>query len=482
MKIICFIAMFCLCSGLYSCSDESKDGHDTDFELVMLSQKDIVTHINGQVELSVRLDINSAGYVPPEFYFRIKGVRCTPKNMGNKLLLEILPMELRGIEGETIYVEDQDGNLVATGPKLTVERCYRMVSSTNMVSDFLSFGSLCAYQDNRIITANLTSFGKDEEAELTVQSLDSLYDRYRINRLSYKKERKEVRIDFLENEKKYEYGVVTHPVIGGSAWSEKTKTFYTYLPTGYYLNGQVQEIRHRILCYREGNEQAQVYGLDIEDQVVDLVVDSRETVYILEKGACCIKRNSDKSASFSVYAGTEKKPGHVDGNLQEAQFQNIVAMAIDGEDNLYVAESTCIRVITPGGIVKTIAGTAEKGDRSGNLADVRFKDIRSMALAGNGAIYIIDTDFSRVKILNPERTFVEEIQVEMDADYLNAVEVAEVDDLHEKKVYQANRPMFVADNGMIYYMVPAGKYYYVNMLVPDEFVPEDAWYKRATLE
>lgn len=478
MKVMCLVGILCLLGGLFSCPEEKTGESGLGFELILTDQKDIVTNINGQIELPIRLNVFYAGSVPQEFYLKIKDLRCKAESLGDKLVLEVLPLELKGIKGETIYVEDQEGNPLATGPKLTVEKCYRMVSSTNSTSDFFALGSLSAFRDNQVIAANLNKISQDQEAELYVQSLDSLFDRYRIDRLGYNKECKKVQIDFPVNEKKYEYWVVTHPVIGGSTWSEKTKTFYTYIPTGYYSGDNIQEVRHRIMRYGEGNERAEVYGLEIEAPVIDMAVDSKGVLYILEKGACYIKYNNGNYANFLVYAGDKKKSGYVDGNLAESRFRDIVALAIDREDNLYVAQSTCIRMITPGGVVKTIAGTAEKGDKSGNIADVRFKDIRGMALAGNGAIYIIDTDYSKVKILNPERTYVEEIGIEADADYLNIAEVIEVDDLHEEKVYQANRPMYVADNGLIYYMVPVGKYYYINVLVPDEFVPEKAWYKR----
>lgn len=483
MKVKCIVVILCLLGGLFSCSDEGTDQNKSEIELILTGQKDIVTNINGQIELPMRLNVRSyPGSEPYEFYFRIKDGCYKAENLGDKLVLGVLPLELRGVKEETIYVEDERGELLATGPKLTVKKCYRMVSSANQISNFVALGSLCAYDERQVISTGLNLFGEDEKAEITVESLDSLHDRYHIDRLSYKKETEKVQIDFPENEKKYEYWVVTHPVIGGSAWSGKTKTLYTYMPTGYYLHDDLQEVRHRILRYREGEEQAEVYGSEIKDQVVDMVVDSREAVYILEKGACCIKYNRDRNAGFAIYAGHEKKPGCVDGSLPDARFQDIVALAIDREDNLYVAQSTCIRMITSAGIVKTIAGTTEKGDKSGDIAHVRFKDIRSMALAGDGSIYVIDTDYSRVKILNPERTYVEEIDVETDADYLNVAEVVEVNDLHEEKVYQANRPMFVAENGIIYYMVSVGRFYYVNVLVPDEFVPEKAWYKRAFQE
>ena len=52
---------------------------------------------------------------------------------------------------------------------------------------------------------------------------------------------------------------------------------------------------------------------------------------------------------------------HIDGDKNSARFTYINDMTIDGADNLYLAEKTCIRKMTRSGNVTTIAGTTQSG-------------------------------------------------------------------------------------------------------------------------
>ena len=85
-----------------------------------------------------------------------------------------------------------------------------------------------------------------------------------------------------------------------------------------------------------------------------------------------------------------------------AQFQYPSGLAIDSQDNLYVADTWNhrIRRITPTGKVTTIAG-ASSGDRDGigNLA--QFVYPTGIAINPQGYIYITDYHNHRIRRMTP---------------------------------------------------------------------------------
>ncbi len=73
-----------------------------------------------------------------------------------------------------------------------------------------------------------------------------------------------------------------------------------------------------------------------------------------------LKITADGKAS--IFAGTAGATGGTDGTGSDARFASPRGIAIDGKDNLYVADeaNSNIRKITPEGVVTTLAGTAGK--------------------------------------------------------------------------------------------------------------------------
>jgi sugar lactone lactonase YvrE len=97
---------------------------------------------------------------------------------------------------------------------------------------------------------------------------------------------------------------------------------------------------------------------------------------------------------FTTFAGTAGGLGAADGTGAYAQFYQPFSVAVNGSGNLYVADSGnhTIRKITPAGVVTTFAGTAgSAGSVDGNGMAARFRFPRGVAVDGNGNVYVADT-------------------------------------------------------------------------------------------
>ncbi|HSZ86885.1 MAG TPA: IPT/TIG domain-containing protein [Puia sp.] len=96
------------------------------------------------------------------------------------------------------------------------------------------------------------------------------------------------------------------------------------------------------------------------------------------------------SAVVSLYAGGAGQ-GYGDGGLLVGQFDYIKGMAIDGSDNVYVADGTRIRKVTPDGTITTLAGTTTPTYMDGPALTAEFLDPQSMAVSSDGTrVYVGD--------------------------------------------------------------------------------------------
>jgi ABC-type transport system involved in multi-copper enzyme maturation permease subunit len=101
-------------------------------------------------------------------------------------------------------------------------------------------------------------------------------------------------------------------------------------------------------------------------------------------------RKVTPAGEVSTFAGRPRETGENDGVAGEARFTRPQAIAIDAEDNLFVADtgSGLIRKITPAGVVTTMAGAT--AGVHGGTQPLRFNLPRAIACAPGGNLYVID--------------------------------------------------------------------------------------------
>ncbi len=107
--------------------------------------------------------------------------------------------------------------------------------------------------------------------------------------------------------------------------------------------------------------------------------------------------------------GVEAKATWRDGTGDEARFYAPCGMAIDADDNLYVAdaENHRIRRITPGGVVTTIAGHGVSGKEGRGFADgpaaaSRLNTPTDVYVTDDGTVYFSDTYGNRIRRITPQ--------------------------------------------------------------------------------
>lgn len=121
------------------------------------------------------------------------------------------------------------------------------------------------------------------------------------------------------------------------------------------------------------------------------VVNSKGELLIIDSANSAI-RIVKNGAVYTLSGGT---PGYADGIADKALFNYPMAAAIDGNDNVYIADTlnNCIRRISADGKVTTVAGSPGKeGFVNGNAGTAKFRAPSGIAVSDDGSIiYVADT-------------------------------------------------------------------------------------------
>lgn len=130
----------------------------------------------------------------------------------------------------------------------------------------------------------------------------------------------------------------------------------------------------------------------------DVVVSRDGTIYISDANNHSIRKVMD--GVVYTHAGTGKA-GLKDGSKTEAQFHSPSGLAIDAEDNLYVADTLnhSIRKITPDGQVSTVAGSVESGYVDGSIASARFNEPADIAMNEQGQLFVSDSGNQVIRLI-----------------------------------------------------------------------------------
>jgi DNA-binding beta-propeller fold protein YncE len=158
------------------------------------------------------------------------------------------------------------------------------------------------------------------------------------------------------------------------------------------------------------------------DSPLDVAVDAEGYIYVAD-GANHRVRLISPTGEVSTLAGSNM--GQADGPVDEALFGVTYGIDVDTAGNVYVANEVHfldkesplrLRLISPDGIVSTLAGSLEPGYSDGPGLDARFKIPAKIAIDNAGNIYVADTNNHRIRMLSVDGT-VSTIAGRMDAGY-----------------------------------------------------------------
>jgi sugar lactone lactonase YvrE len=133
-----------------------------------------------------------------------------------------------------------------------------------------------------------------------------------------------------------------------------------------------------------------------------VAVDNAGNVYVGDSVNDTIRKITPAGV-VSTLAGLAGQPGSVDGTGSAARFDYPVSVAVDGPGNVYVADQNnhTIRKITPAGVVTTLAGFAgHPGSADGTGSAARFYFPDGVTVDSSGTVYEADSA-STIRVITP---------------------------------------------------------------------------------
>jgi len=139
----------------------------------------------------------------------------------------------------------------------------------------------------------------------------------------------------------------------------------------------------------------------------DVAVDAAGNVYVADTGNSTIRRIAPGGV-VTTWAGTAGTVGSADGTGGAASFAGPRGLAVNAAGTLYVADSRnyTIRAITSARVVTTLAGSAGySGSTDGAGSNARFGNFSGgpvgLGLDGSGNLYVTDTGNDTIRLVTP---------------------------------------------------------------------------------
>ena len=140
--------------------------------------------------------------------------------------------------------------------------------------------------------------------------------------------------------------------------------------------------------------------------------------YVVDTGNHCIRRSTTAGTGIAVvngvcFAGANPVggfgvSGFQNGSLTAARFSSPKGIAIDSIGTIFISDSGnhSIRMITPAGVVTTIAGSGASGYANGVGSAATFNNPTDIAVYGNNILYVADSGNCAIRklVLNELKT------------------------------------------------------------------------------
>jgi serine/threonine-protein kinase len=132
-----------------------------------------------------------------------------------------------------------------------------------------------------------------------------------------------------------------------------------------------------------------------------VAVDATGNVYVADEGNEMIRKISP-SGVVTTLAGNGKT-GSANGTDTAASFFLPSGLAVDGAGNVYVADwgDQLIRKISPSGVVTTLAGNGNRGSANGTDTVASFYEPAGVAVDEAGNVYVADQHNDLIRMISP---------------------------------------------------------------------------------
>ena len=153
-----------------------------------------------------------------------------------------------------------------------------------------------------------------------------------------------------------------------------------------------------------------------------MAIDGQGNIYIADTGNSTIRRVSP-GGGVTTFAGTAGTVGSADGVGAAAKFSSPEGVAVDGSGNVYVADTgnDTIRRITSSGLSSTIAGVAgQSGSSDGTGGTALFNGPAGIAVDSSGNLYVSDGGNDTIRKISPTNVVTTLAGVALQAGYIDA--------------------------------------------------------------
>jgi sugar lactone lactonase YvrE len=139
-----------------------------------------------------------------------------------------------------------------------------------------------------------------------------------------------------------------------------------------------------------------------------VALDGLGNLYVADQGNSLIRKITP-AGMVTTFAGSGSQ-GSADGTGTAASFYYPTGLTIDGSGNVYVADrmNNLIRKITPGGIVSTLAGSGNAGFANGKGTAASFNNPFAVAIDGSDNLYVADLGNNLIRKITGISTGIEE--------------------------------------------------------------------------
>ena len=132
-----------------------------------------------------------------------------------------------------------------------------------------------------------------------------------------------------------------------------------------------------------------------------LALDTNGNLYIADYGANTI-RMVDSSGFITTVAGAHNVAGYVDGASSASRLNGPTALAVDAENNLFIADANnCqVRKLSTSGVVSSLLGSSNACGWNDNVAASAAISSTTGAVAVNGSdVYFYDAGNKRIRLI-----------------------------------------------------------------------------------